>query len=48
MSEVLQWSAAVIVLIAFALSQRGAWRVTSYPYLLLTSLAGLGSPPRRH
>ncbi len=42
MSEALQWSAAVVVLIAFALSQRGVWRVTSYPYLLLNFTGGIG------
>jgi hypothetical protein len=41
-SEVLQWSAAVIVLIAFALSQRGVWRVSSYPYLLMNCVGGAG------
>jgi hypothetical protein len=42
MSEALQWSAAVVVLVAFALSQRGVWRVNSYPYLLLNFIGGAG------
>jgi hypothetical protein len=42
MSEVLQWSGAVAVLIAFALSQRGMWPVTAYPYLLLNFIGGTG------
>jgi hypothetical protein len=42
MSEVLQWTAAVIVLAAFALSQRGIWPVSSYPYLVLNFLGGAG------
>jgi hypothetical protein len=42
MSELLQWSAAVIVLIAFAASQRGLWPVTSYRYLLLNFIGGTG------
>jgi hypothetical protein len=42
MSEVLQWSAAVIVLVAFACSQRGIWPVTSYRYLLLNLIGGAG------
>lgn len=32
----------MIVLIAFALSQRGVWPVTSYPYLLLNCIGGAG------
>lgn len=42
MSEILQWSAAIIVLIAFGFSQRGSWPVTSYPYLLLNLVGGAG------
>jgi hypothetical protein len=42
MSEVLQWSAAIIVLVAFALSQRGVWSVTSYRYLVLNFIGGAG------
>ena len=42
MSEVLQWTAAVVVLAAFALSQRGIWPVSSYPYLWLNFLGGAG------
>jgi hypothetical protein len=30
MSELLQWSAAIVVLAAFALSQPGIWPVTSH------------------
>jgi hypothetical protein len=41
-SELLQWSAAIVVLAAFALSQRGTWRVTSYPYLSLNLVGGAG------
>ena len=42
MSEPLQWSAAIVVLAAFALSGRGIWRVTSYPYLSLNFVGGAG------
>jgi hypothetical protein len=42
MSELLQWTAAVVVLAAFALSQRGVWQVTSYPYLILNLIGGAG------
>ncbi len=40
MSEVLQWSGAVVVLIAFGLSQWGRWSVMSYRYLLANFLGG--------
>jgi hypothetical protein len=40
MSELLQWSAAIIVLAAFALSQWGVWPVTSYRYLVLNLIGG--------
>jgi hypothetical protein len=42
MSEALQWSAAVIVLIAYALSLTGAWSVHSYRYLILNAIGGFG------
>jgi hypothetical protein len=42
MSELLQWSAAIVVLAAFALSQRGIWAVTSYSYLSLNFVGGAG------
>ena len=42
MSEILQWSAAIVVLAAFALSQQGAWPVTSYRYLALNFVGGAG------
>jgi hypothetical protein len=42
MSELLQWSAAIIVLAAFALSQWGVWPVTSYRYLALNLIGGAG------
>jgi len=47
MSEILQWTAAIVVLAAFALSQRGAWPVTSYGYLGLNLVGGAGLPVRR-
>ncbi len=42
MSEVLQWTAAIVVLAAFALSQWGAWSVLSYRYLLCNFVGGAG------
>jgi hypothetical protein len=42
LSEILRWSAAIVVLAAFALSQRGAWPVTSYGYLGLNFVGGAG------
>lgn len=42
MSEALQWSAAVIVLAAYALSLRGVWSVRSYRYLASNLIGGLG------
>jgi hypothetical protein len=42
MSEVLQWTGAVAVLVAFALSQWGAWSVISYRYLASNFLGGAG------
>ena len=40
MSEVLQWSGAVVVLAAFGCSQWGRWSVTSYRYLVANCLGG--------
>jgi hypothetical protein len=40
MSEVLQWSGAVAVLIAFSLSQWGRWLVISYRYLVCNFVGG--------
>jgi hypothetical protein len=42
MSEALQWTAAIIVLIAYALSLAGTWSVHSYRYLTLNLIGGLG------
>ena len=42
MSEVLQWSAAIVVLLAFALSQWGVWSVSSYRYLWFNCVGGAG------
>lgn len=42
MSEALQWSAAVIVLAAYALSLKGAWSVRSYRYLSCNFIGGFG------
>lgn len=42
MSEALQWSAAVIVLAAYALSLRGVWSVSSYAYLGANLVGGFG------
>jgi hypothetical protein len=42
MSEALQWSAAVVVLIAYALSLKGAWSVRSYRYLAFNLVGGFG------
>ncbi len=42
MSEVLQWSAAVVVLLAYALSLAGVWSVQSYRYLVLNCVGGAG------
>ena len=42
MSEVLQWSGAVVVLAAFGFSQWGRWSVTSYRYLIANWLGGWG------
>jgi hypothetical protein len=40
MSEVLQWSGAVVVLAAFGCSQWGRWSVISYRYLVSNFLGG--------
>jgi hypothetical protein len=42
MSEALQWAAAIVVLVAFALSQTGSWAVRSYRYLVCNLLGGAG------
>jgi hypothetical protein len=41
-SELLQWTAAIVVLAAFALSQWGVWPVTSYRYLVMNLVGGAG------
>jgi hypothetical protein len=42
MSEVLQWTAAIVVLVAFGLSQWGVWSVLSYRYLVCNLVGGAG------
>ena len=42
MSEALQWSGAIIVLIAYALSLKGVWSVRSYRYLIFNLVGGFG------
>ena len=42
MSEVLQWTGAVLVLAAFGLSQWGLWSVASYRYLVFNFVGGGG------
>ena len=42
MSEALQWSAAVVVLIAYGLSLKGVWSVHSYRYLIFNLVGGFG------
>jgi hypothetical protein len=42
MSEILRWAAAVIVLLAYALSLTGHWRVSSYRYLAFNLVGGTG------
>jgi len=42
MSEALQWGGAVVCLIAFGLSQRGIWSVSSYWYLGMNFVGGWG------
>jgi hypothetical protein len=42
MSEALQWSAAVVVLLAYALSLKGVWSVRSYRYLTANLIGGFG------
>lgn len=42
MSEVLQWPGAILVLLAFALSQWGVWSVLSYRYLVSNFFGGAG------
>ncbi len=41
MSEALQWSGAIVVLIAFGLSQAGRWLASSYRYLVLNLIGGI-------
>lgn len=42
MSEALQWSGAILCLVAFGLSLRGVWTVDSYRYLSLNFVGGWG------
>jgi len=42
MSEALQWTAAVVVLVAYALSLMGVWSVLSYRYLAFNLIGGFG------
>jgi hypothetical protein len=42
MSEALQWTAAVVVLVAYALSLSGVWSVLSYRYLTFNLIGGFG------
>jgi hypothetical protein len=42
MSELLQWVAAIFVLVAFACSQWGFWSVLSYRYLVCNVVGGAG------
>jgi hypothetical protein len=42
MSEALQWSAAIVVLVAYALSLKGTWSVRSYHYLVANFIGGFG------
>jgi hypothetical protein len=42
MSELLQWTAAIVVLAAFALSQWRVWSVLSYRYLVCNFVGGVG------
>jgi hypothetical protein len=41
-SEALQWTAAVVVLVAYALSLMGVWSVLSYRYLSFNLVGGFG------
>jgi hypothetical protein len=41
-SEILQWSGAIVVLIAFGYSQAGRWAASSYRYLILNLIGGIG------
>jgi hypothetical protein len=40
MSELLQWIGAILCLVAFALSQRGIWNLSSYRYLIFNLIGG--------
>ena len=42
MSEALQWTAAVVVLVAYGLSLKGVWTVRSYRYLSSNLVGGFG------
>ncbi|HLY49851.1 MAG TPA: hypothetical protein VKR21_11715 [Solirubrobacteraceae bacterium] len=42
MSELLQWTAAIVVLAAFGLCQWGVWPAGSYRYLVCNLVGGLG------
>lgn len=42
MSEVLQWTAAIVVLAGFALCQWGLWPARSYRYLICNLAGGAG------
>ena len=42
MSEALQWTGAVVVLAAYALSLMGVWSVLSYRYLTFNLVGGFG------
>ena len=42
MSEALQWTAAIVVLIAYGLSLTGVWSVLSYRYLTCNLIGGFG------
>jgi hypothetical protein len=46
MSEALQWTAAIVVLAAFALSQTGSWAVRSCRYLVCNLLGGAEQVPQ--
>ncbi len=41
MSETLQWSGAIVVLIAFGLSQTGRWAPSSFRYLVFNLIGGI-------
>ena len=41
MSEALQWGGAIVVLIAFGLSQAGRWPAHSFRYLVFNLIGGI-------